>query len=88
MNGNGRDNMSEEEMKEVQDTLKRIESSTARTEQAVFGDEKIGLIGLVGEVKSLKEWRGATMLKASLIGGAVGGSIIGLKTLLVKWLGQ
>lgn len=80
--------MTESEMKEIKATLQRIEISSTRTEQAVFGDEKIGLTGLVNDMKQLKVWRSQTMLKASIIGGAVGGSIIGLKSLLAKWLGS
>jgi hypothetical protein len=80
--------MSEEEKKEMRETLTRIEVSTKKTELAVFGDESVGFVGLVGEVKSLKAWRGATMLKASAVGGVVGGAIIGVKSLVAKWMGQ
>ena len=81
----------ETEMHEIKATLKRIEDSSAdtvrivkRTEQAVFGDEQIGLTGLVNDMRGLKRWRSTTMLKASAVGGVVGGAVIGLKAAVAK----
>jgi hypothetical protein len=72
---------------EIKDQLNRIESSTKLIEQAVFGNEQIGLTGLVSDVKDLKKERQAAAVKAATIGGIVAGSIIGIKALFGKLTG-
>lgn len=74
-------------MDEMKKQLNRIETSTRRTEQAVFGDEAIGLTGLVNDVKGMKSDRQKAAVKAAGIGGVVAGAIMGGKALLTALLG-
>lgn len=67
--------------------LKRIEQSTKRTEQAVFGDEDIGLPGLVNDMREMKEFRRNLTLKAVGISAAITATVIGAKSALAKWFG-
>jgi hypothetical protein len=74
-------------MDDIKDQLDRIEKSTKRTEQAVFGDDAIGLPGLVHDVRGMQKEKQAASLKAAGIGGMVAGAILGGKALLTKLLG-
>jgi hypothetical protein len=71
----------------IKQQLNRIEASTKRTEQAVFGDEEIGLKGLVQDMRAIQQEKQAAALKAAGIGGMVAGAIMGGKALIGKWLG-
>jgi hypothetical protein len=73
---------------DIRAQLDRIEKSTKRTEQAVFGDPDIGLTGLVTDVKDLKKERQAAAVKSATIGGIVAGIILGGKALLSKLTGN
>jgi hypothetical protein len=73
-------------MDDIKDQLNRIEASTKRTEQAVFGDEAIGLKGLVHDVREMQREKQVAALKAAGVGGMVAGAILGGKQLLAKWL--
>lgn len=72
---------------EDRDMLKRIEQSTKRTEQAVFGDEDIGLHGLVNDMREMKDFRRNLTLKAVGISAAITASFIGAKSAIAKWFG-
>ena len=72
---------------ETKKQLNRIEVSTKRTEQAVFGDKDIGLNGLVNDVQDMKVWRGRIMKKAAGAGGAVSALIMGAKVAITNWIG-
>lgn len=74
-------------MEEIKKQLDRIEASTTRTEQAVFGDERIGLQGLVKEVHEQKKWRESLTVKMAVVSGVVSGAVVGGKTLLAKIFG-
>lgn len=67
--------------------LKRIEQSTKRTEQAVFGDEDIGLHGLVNDMREMKDFRRNLTVKAVGISGAVSATVLGAKAFLAKLIG-
>ena len=67
--------------------LKRIEQSTKRTEQAVFGDEDIGLHGLVNDMREMKDFRRTLTIKAVGISAAITASVIGAKSALAKLFG-
>jgi hypothetical protein len=73
---------------EIKQQLDRIEGSTNSIKQAVFGDEQIGLTGLVADVKDLKKERQAAAIKSATIGGIVAGAIIGAKALFGKLTGS
>lgn len=77
----------DEFMQEIRDQLDRIEKSTKRTEQAVFGDEAIGLAGLVKDVKDIKAERQTQAIKAAGVAGLVSGAVIGGKAVLSKIFG-
>jgi len=72
---------------EDRERLKRIEQSTKRTEQAVFGDEAIGLHGLVNDMSDMKEFRRNLTVKAVGISGAVSATVLGAKAFLAKLIG-
>lgn len=67
--------------------LKRIEQSTKRTEQAVFGDEDIGLPGLVNDMRKTKEFERNLTIKAVGVSAAITATIIGAKSALAKLFG-
>lgn len=71
---------------DIKEQLDRIESSSKRIEQAVFGDDRIGLPGLVHDMNEQKQWRGKLLLKAATAGGLVSGAVLGGKALLAKIL--
>lgn len=64
-------NLTEEEKKRLFESLARLEESQHRTNQALFGDERIGLPGVVHDVKSLKSWRNEVVVRTSYISGIV-----------------
>lgn len=49
--------------------LEEIQEEQRKTNQALFGDEQLGLKGLVAEMAELKEWRAKVMLNAAAISG-------------------
>lgn len=67
--------------------LKRIEQSTKRTEQAVFGDEEIGLHGLVNDMREMKDFRRNLTIKAVGISAAITAGVIGAKSYISKLFG-
>lgn len=54
--------------------------------QAVLGDPDIGLNGLVGDVRDLKNFRSNLMLKVAAVSGFVAACFAGGKALLAKLL--
>lgn len=64
-------NLTEDEKKRLFESLARLEENQQRTNQALFGDEQIGLQGVVLDVKSLKMWRNEVVVRTSYISGVV-----------------
>lgn len=64
-------NLTEDEKRRLFEALARLEESQHRTNQALFGDERIGLPGVVHDVKSLKTWRNEVVVRTSYISGIV-----------------
>ncbi len=54
--GNGRDATPGERYRQAQDEISRLLQRVHELEQFVFGDEKLGLIGIRQELKGLKFW--------------------------------
>lgn len=77
----------EKTMAAIKSQLDRIESSTRRTEQAVFGDKAIGLNGLVNDVNDLKQEKQNNAIKVAGIAGLVSGVMMGGKAVLAKIFG-
>lgn len=82
------------DMEEIRKQLDRLEViaketqvSAKRTEQAVFGDQVIGLNGLVNDMKEMKSWRSSITVKTGILSGVVAGGVVGAKTLLAKLFG-
>ena len=71
-------------MDDIKEQLNRIERSARRTELAVFGDESLGLPGLVQDNATAKRERQANSLKAAGIGGLEGAKIDLRRALLGK----
>jgi hypothetical protein len=72
---------------DVKHQLDRIEENTKRIMQAVFGDEAIGLTGLVEDNKEAKKWRADITKKTVGVAGLVSGGIMGGKALIIKIFG-
>ncbi len=69
-------------MDEIRAQLTRIEGSTKRTEQAVFGDGDLGLTGLVGDMAEVKKWRSGLILRTTGIIGIFTGAVLGTKAII------
>jgi len=78
-------NLTEEEKHRLFEALERLETSQHLTNQALFGDEKIGLKGVVQDLQSLKHWRDEVAMKTSYIAGIVAVIVTGL-TLFSKFI--
>lgn len=61
--------------------LRDVASDVREIKQAVLGDQKIGLPGLVNDVRTLKQWRARVDLRVATIAGGVSAVVI-----LAKWL--
>lgn len=72
--------MNEENIKQLADDIREIK-------QAVLGDPGIGLNGLVGDMREMKEFRSSLIYKVAVMSGFVSACIIGGKTLLAKIFG-
>lgn len=85
-------NLTEEEKTKLFESLERLEQSQHLTNQALFGDEKIGLKGVVQDLQSLKHWRTEVATKTSYIAGGVAVVSTGLmmfgKFILLKLTGK
>jgi len=71
-------------LKRTEEIAQRTEESTKRIEQAVFGDTRIGLNGLVNDVSELKNTKSKWVLKSVTIAGIISGVVVGGKGLLAK----
>jgi hypothetical protein len=63
--------MSEDEKQRMFKKLNEIQEEQHRTNQALFGDEQLGLKGVVSELAELKEWKSKIELKTAAISGGV-----------------
>lgn len=70
-------NLTEDEKQELFDALRGIQDQQHKTNQALFGDESIGLTGVIKDINMLKRWRNDVALKTSYIAGAVAAVISG-----------
>lgn len=79
--------LTEDEKKQLFEKLQEINDQQNRIVQALFGDEKIGLSGLVKDVSSLKHWRNEMAMKTSSIAGAIA-VVVTLLTLFGKYIAE
>jgi hypothetical protein len=73
--------MNEFEQRKMAEDIREIK-------QAVLGDPDIGLNGLVGDMKEMKEFRSNLALKVAALSGFVAAGVVGGKALIAKLLGQ
>jgi hypothetical protein len=66
---------------------KQMAEDIREIKQAVLGDPGIGLNGLVGDMKEMKDFRSNLTVKVAATSGVVAGGILGFKALIVKLLG-
>lgn len=63
--------LNDEEKQHLFATLGEIKSQQHKTNQALFGDETIGLTGVVKDLNALKHWRNEVTMKTSYVAGVV-----------------
>lgn len=78
-------NMTEDEKEKMFSALRSIQDQQHKTNQALFGDESIGLNGVVKDLASIKHWRNEVALKTGSMAGAVA-IIVTVLTLFGKYL--
>lgn len=67
--------------------VKQMAEDIREIKQAVLGDPAIGLNGLVGDMREMKEFRSGLTVKVATVSGLVAGSVLGIKAVLVKLFG-
>ncbi len=70
-----------------QDEQKQMAEDIREIKQAVLGDPDIGLNGLVGDMREMKEFRSSLHLKVAGVAGAVAAVVVGGKAVLAKLFG-
>lgn len=75
----------QQQLTEIQKSLADIQQKQHLTNQALFGDETIGLNGVIQDLKSLKHWRNEVAIKTSYMAGGVA-VVVTLGTLLGKYI--
>lgn len=81
--------LTNEEKQRLFEHLDEIKQQQERTNQALFGDENIGLPGIVKDVQSLKHWRNEVAMRTSYIAGVVAVITTGITMFgksLLNWL--
>lgn len=61
------------------DQLKVIADDVREIRQAVIGDSKIGLPGLVNEMKTVKRWQARMDIRVATISGGVAVAVVAIK---------
>lgn len=72
--------MNDEEAKQMAEDIREIK-------QAVLGDPDIGLNGLVGDMREMKEFRSNLAVKVAFLSGIVAAAVVGVKTIVSRLLG-
>lgn len=67
------------------DQIEALQNDIREIKQAVIGDPKLGLNGLVNDMSEMKSWRNSITIKVAVVSGIVSGSVVGAKTLLSKF---
>lgn len=84
--------LTEKDKEQLFKVLDEIQSNQHKTNQALFGDESIGLTGVVKDINVLKHWRNEVTMKTSYVAGIVAvvssALFIGGKALLAKLIGK
>jgi len=78
-------NLSEEEKDKMFNALYEIKENQHKTNQALFGDETIGLLGVVKDLQSLKNWRNETNMRNNKLVGGIA-VVMTLATLAGKYV--
>ena len=66
---------------------KQMAEDIREIKQAVLGDPDIGLNGLVGDMKEMKDFRNTLTVRVATVAGVMTGGILGIKALVLKFLG-